>query len=145
MGLSLMPDRDLASFAEAFSWISKPDHTIPIVPDHFIMAQMLPVPAQAGGVVLAILRRQNDYQRVPFAFLLVAYSNQLFQLSLPSPEKNWSLSGQQLSIPWFPAHSPDFEESFGSPQRYRLDLNGTSAVRGEIVTMTMRYESRIER
>jgi hypothetical protein len=90
-----------------------------------------------------ILRRTDDYLRLPFCFLIIYYGSQLFQISVPSGRKNWAALPNQT--PWFPAHSVETVIKWGMPVPHIIDLSGATIVKGEIQEITMSYDERIRR
>jgi hypothetical protein len=143
IGLALVPSGDTPFFAETLAWIADGDQSKAFPTDCKIMTQYFPGPPSRGGIGAAILRRTNDYVRLPFCFLIVFYGSQIFQISIPSSRKNWAVLPNQ--VPWFPAHSVETVGKWGMPVPRIIDLSGTSIVKGEIEKITMLYDQRIRR
>jgi hypothetical protein len=141
IGLALVPSGDTPFYAGTFAWIADNDQGKTFSTDYRIMAQYLPGPPRNRGLGVAILRRTNDYVRLPFCFLIIFYGSQIFQISIPSSQKNWAVLPDQ--VPWFPAHSVETVEKWGMPMSHIIDLSGTTIVKGEIEKITMSYDQRI--
>ncbi|WP_452181348.1 HNH endonuclease, partial [Heyndrickxia sporothermodurans] len=139
MGLSLMPEGDLPNFTDAIEWIVSPNHESPFLSGHSVMMEVLPGPAQSAVTSVGLMRRIDDYRRLPFYFLHLSYGNQSFQVTLPSPRKDWVMREHTASVPPFPLYSDKLIEEFGPPQSVLLDLTGLEVVRGEIETVTFSY------
>jgi hypothetical protein len=140
VGLSLIPSSDVPFYAETFAWIADSDHSKPFATDYKVMAQYIPGPPAKGGLGAAIIRRNDDYVRFPFCFLIIFYGSQVFQISIPS-RKNWAVVPNQ--VPWFPVHSVETVAKWGMPGRHIIDLSGSTVVKGEIERITMSYDQRI--
>jgi hypothetical protein len=145
MGLSLIPDENLPDFGTALAWVADPYHSKPLGSEGIVLATFLPGPTARDTISLVVLRRKDDYLRLPFVIFVLCYGNELFQVALPSPEKNWALVGTQVELPPFP-HPIDLASSpHGQPYRYYPNLLGNAVVRDEEVTITMRYDAAINR
>jgi hypothetical protein len=84
-------------------------------------------------IVALLYRRKGTIQKVPYAFFCLAYGNELFQVMLPSPERDGA-KGNAI-LPLFPM------PQFHGPQSYwELDLTGQNRVKGELVTLGMTFE-----
>jgi hypothetical protein len=140
IGLALVPSGDTPLYAETFSWIADSDQNKCFSTDYRIMSQYMPGPPGNRGIGAAILRRTNDYVRLPFCFLIIFYGSQIFQISIPSSQKNWAVVPNQ--VPWFPAHSAETVRKWGMPVRHILDLSVATIVKGEIERITMSYDQR---
>jgi hypothetical protein len=143
IGLALIPSHDTPLYAETFAWIADSDHSKTFSTDYKIMAHYIPGPPGNRGIGAAILRRANDYVRLPFCFLIMFYGSQVFQISIPSRQKNWDFIADQ--VPWFPLHSIETARKWGMPVRHIVDLSGATIVKGDIEKITMRYDQRIRR
>ena len=45
-----------------------------------------------------LLRRKTSVTGVPYTFLVLAYGNQMFQVSLPSPKQDSAIYGRDMEI-----------------------------------------------
>jgi HNH endonuclease len=140
IGLALIPTSDTPFYRETFSWIAESDHSKPFSTDYSIVAQDMRGPPGNRGLGAAILRRADDYVRLPFCVLILFYGSQVFQISIPS-SKNWAVVSNKA--PWFPIHSGETVAKWGMPTRHIIDLSGSTVVKGEIQKITMTYDQRI--
>jgi hypothetical protein len=116
IGLALIPSRDTPFYAETFTWIVGNDHSKTFSTDYRILAQHLPGPPGNRGIGAVILRRTDDYVRLPFCFLIIFYGSQIFQISIPSSQKNWAVVPNWANqVPWFPTHSVETVKKWGKP------------------------------
>jgi hypothetical protein len=145
MGLSLVPDNNLPDFGTALAWVADPDHKKPVGTTQIVLATFLPGPTAGDTISLVVLRRNNDYVRLPFTIFVLCYGNELFQVALPSPEKDWALVGSQVELPPFPHPNDSSSFRYGRPYRYPLNLLGNAVVTDEEVTITMGYDTAINR
>jgi hypothetical protein len=140
IGLALIPTSDTSFYKETFAWIADSDHSKPFSTDYKITAQYTPGPPGNRGLGAAVLRRTDDYLKLPFCILILFYGSQAFQISIPS-SKNWDVLSNQ--VPWFPVHSDETAAKWGTPVRHVLDLSGSTVAKGEIQQITMTYDQRI--
>lgn len=143
IGLSLVPSCDTSIYAETFAWIADSNHNKPFPTDYRIMAQYLPGPPGNRALGAVILRRISDYDRVPFCFLVLFYGSQVFQISIPSSQKNWAAVSDEV-FP-FPVHSVETVGKWGPPVPHIIDLSGATVVKGEVQQITMSYDQRNSR
>ena len=113
MGLSFIPEENVRDFNTALAWVTDPDHSKPLGTTRIVLATFLPGPSASDTISLVVLRRRNDFLLVPFVIFILAYGNELFQVALPSPEKDWALTGTQVKLPPFP-HPNDSNISHSS-------------------------------
>ena len=140
MGLSVMPDAEMRSFSHALRWIRNTDHRVGLVSEFPILYSFIPGPMANDKIVLLLFRRRDGIEDVPYAFFILSYGNEVFQVYLPSPKRDHTIHGKQLQLMPFP-HPNDISPSgYGSVQRRVLNLTGLDVVKGEIVTLTMGFE-----
>lgn len=138
MALSILPETELPNFHQALTWIMNPDHRedVPILAPALVT--FTPGPASLDGIKVGVICRKEDApDSAPYAFLMLSYGNESFQVILPSPERDAALEGQALSLPPFPQPpSPD-----GPLQVFELDLRDTELVTDAVARCTFKFES----
>ena len=82
-------------------------------------------------IAAVILRRKPNVSGYPYAYLVLGYGNEAFQVQLPSQCHDADLNGQRISIYPFPTPGSPDPTRFGPPRRTLLDLTGRNLVRGE--------------
>lgn len=136
MGLSVMPEIELPNFARSLQWIRNPEHRREfdlLAPVH---RSFIPGPSSTDFISLALLKRSGSDATLPYAFLLLSAANEMFQVMLPSPERDPLPGGPARSMPPFPAvRSP-----YGPAGHNWLDLSGTEVVVNDRVSVDMSFE-----
>ncbi|WP_076866153.1 HNH endonuclease [Bradyrhizobium mercantei] len=140
MGLSLIPDANVADFRTAFAWIKDADHRNEISMAQSVLWTFVPGPTAGNTISLLVLRRKNDFLKLPFMMFNLRYGNDSFQILLPSPEKDWAIAGSSIGLPPFPVSVDDNPALHGQPIRRRVDLSGSAVVTGEEVTIQATYD-----
>ena len=138
MALSILPERELPNFRQALAWIMNPDHReeVPILAPALVT--FTPGPAPIDGIKVGVICRKNKAPEiVPYAFLLLSYGNESFQVILPSPERDAAFEGAAICLPPFP--QPPSES--GPLETFSLDLREAELVRGTVAQCTFQFES----
>jgi hypothetical protein len=138
MALSILPERELPNFRQALAWIMNSDHRedVPILAPALVT--FTPGSAPIDGIKVGVICRKEDApDAVPYAFLLLSYGNESFQVILPSPERDAAFEGKELTLPPFPQPlSPD-----GPLQVFEIDLTDTELVTDAVARCTFEFES----
>lgn len=101
IGLTLLPVEELPNFSEALVWIREPDHTKGLVKEFPVLRTFQPGPMPDDLIVVMLMRRRPSVMDVPYAFLVIAYGNDVFQVFLPSPKQDHGISGKKLTFHHF--------------------------------------------
>ena len=141
IGLSLMPEAEIGNFARALWWIRENDHGVRLVREFPVIYTFQPGPMPNDLVVAFLLRRKVSATSVPYAFLVLGYGNEVFQVCLPSPERDAALSGQKLQLIAFPAPGHPDREKYGGPRITTLDFTGVEPVKGEISLIKIGFDT----
>lgn len=125
MGLSVLPQDELPNFEAARAWVHNPHHQedVPILAPVLVTF----MPERLDGIKIGVLCRRPDApDRVPYAFLILAYGHEAFQVILPSPEQDQCLAGTEaITLQPFPTSGAS-----GAPGRvFEVDLTDTEVVR----------------
>lgn len=142
MAISIMPAELVPEYKDVVGWI-KPDlavgRRLQFSPA-LCLQTFIPGPMPIKGVHAMLLRKKKTECVSPHLFFLVAFANQAFQVTIPSPQHDKMLRGKKVTLRFFPiADSPD--SPFGNSQRSILDMSSDTVVRGEICTVSFHYDS----
>ena len=91
-------------------------------------------------IVALLMRRRPTSVDVPYAFLVLAYGNEVYQVFLPSPGQDRAIHGQELSLPAFPTPLGPDPERFGRPTTRPINLCGRGTVRDDVHPISMGFE-----
>ena len=139
IGLTLLPVEELPHFSEALAWIRE-DHTKSFVKKCTMVRTFRPGPMPNDLVVVMLLRRKTSVTGVPYAVLVLAYGNDMFQVSLPSPKQDSALYDQELTLPAFPMPGGPNPALYGKVDVEELDLCGREKVKGEQVPIAVGFD-----
>jgi hypothetical protein len=143
IGLTLMPEAEIANFTHALAWIRMRDHSIRFAEKAPVIYQFQPGPMPNDRIVALLLRRKPAIGGVPYAFLLLGYGNEVFQVMLPSEPQDRAFNGGSAEMPAFPVPGGPDPSLYGPVGRKMLDLTGREIVRGEVVPLTVGFETAI--
>ena len=143
MGLSVMPDNEMPNFAAAVNWIRQKDHQVGLVSESGfpILYSFVPGPMPNDKITILTFRRKDGIAGVPYAFFILGYGNEVFQVFLPSPERDQSIDGKKITLMAFPNPRDINTSQFGPTRRGLLNLTGRMAVKDEIFPLTMGFEA----
>jgi hypothetical protein len=141
MGLTLMPDVEVSNFKHLMAWVRCPDHSRPFADQCPIMYSFQPGPMPNDLIAAFILRRKPHVTDYPYAYFVLGYGNEVYQVQLPSKEHDGAQNGQQISIHPFPTPGSPFPDRFPSTGRKLLDLTNRELVKGETFPIEMGYET----
>jgi hypothetical protein len=141
MGLSVMPDAEMSNFGTALKWIRNPDHQVALMSESEfpILYSFVPGPMPNNKIAVFVFRRKDAAANIPYAFFILGYGNDVFQVFLPTPERDQEINGKKLTIMAFPNPRDIYPSEFGSAKRGRLNLGGRNPVKGEILPLTMGF------
>lgn len=142
IALSLIPESEIGGFDELTRWVS--DNDPQLAPKNIpVIYWLLPYPVNTENIFVTIIRRKPVRNEIPYAFMILQYGNEVFQIPLPCLSKELELMGKTIKFPVFPVpESPD-PEKYESPGYKILDLTGDQLIKDEEVKLRMGYE-RIE-
>ena len=140
IGLTLMPPEEVPNFSEALDWIQEEDHTKSRVEKCPVIQTSLPLPGiKLDRAHVILLIRKAAVMGVPYAFLVLGYGYDMFQVCLPSLQDR-SIYGRNLTLPAFPILGID--PALYEKVRVRveeLDLCGREKVKGEQVPIQVSF------
>jgi hypothetical protein len=143
IGLTLLPADELPNFTEALAWIREPDHTKGLVKEFPVFRTFQPGPMPNDLIVAMLMRRRASVTGVPYAFLVLAYGNEVFQVFLPSPKQDAAIHGQKLTFPAFPTPGGPDPARYGKAHLTLLDLTGREVIRGETVPIVLGFNQAV--
>lgn len=144
IGLTLLPDREVKNFSHLMAWVRHTDHSVRFADKCPILYSFQPGPMPNDLISACILRRQSQVSGCPYAYLVLSYGNETFQVQMPSHEHDAAVNGRSFSIHPFPTPGSPDPARFGPSGRGLLDLTGREVVRGELMPITVSYEQRIQ-
>ncbi len=138
MALTIIPEEELPNFLKALAWIRNPLHKeeIPILAP--VLTTFTPGPQATDRITIAVIcRKVTSTEAIPYAFLILVYGNEMFQVALPSPERDPTTESEEATV--IKAFPKEPSED-GPLQQHAIDLSDTEVVKGEKVTSTMQFE-----
>ncbi|MGD7189983.1 HNH endonuclease [Ralstonia pseudosolanacearum] len=138
MALSVMPDDEFVHFGETRDWLMDENSNGDFV--HIPSAEWLvatSTPADSFAIHL-LTRRPDASGRVPYAFLLLSYGVQRFQINIPCParDEQFEIEGT-IELPAFPWEDATEDLLYVG----ELDLTGTERVTGDKAQVTYQFET----
>lgn len=137
-----MPTVELIYFKETIIWLLDESNNkelfsySPLV----VFQTFIPEPCQIGGVGIVNLVRKNDSLEVPYLISILAFGNFIFQINIPSLEKDKILFGKKVNISYFPTVF-DSSGIYGKPKRKQIDLSSYEYTENIIKPITMHFDS----
>jgi hypothetical protein len=143
MALTIMPEEELPNFKTALSWICEKDHTKGFLPSgaYPVLGTFVPGPMPNDKIALFLYRRRGEVSAAPYAFFVLGYGNEAFQVLIPSPERD--PVGISVTMPAFPNPRDIAPSEHGQAKVRPIDLTGRDVVKGEVVTVQSQYETQI--
>ena len=141
IGLTLIPDIEVANFRETYDWIREKDHTRSFVSEFPVFRTFIPGPVRNDLIVLMLMRRREGINNVPYAFFMMAYGNEILQVFLPSIDQDRCIDGSTFSMPAFPSPKSSDAAIYGSPRSKIENLTGRQAINGERVPAVFGFDS----
>jgi hypothetical protein len=143
MGLTVLLAEDMPNFGSAIEWIKTKNHNAGKNYHWPIIRTFMPGGFRGDVITLMPFRRKREDADFPYAFFILGYGNEMFQVFLPTPERDQHIEGKKVAIDRFPCFLDFYPSQVGLPEVQQLDLTGTTVVRGDIVTTTMSFDARI--
>ena len=128
IGLTVIPESELGKFRDTIKWIRCRDHSRPFVQSFPILHTFQPGPMRNDLTVLMLMRRKPDVSEAPFAFFVIGFGNDVFQVFLPCPEEDRKIHAQPLHLPPFPTPAGAFPTPYGRSRTTKVDLCGRERV-----------------
>ena len=141
IGLTVLPPDELINFTEAMTWIREADHSKGLVHEFPLIRSFQPGPMPNDLIVLMMLRRRANVTGVPYAFLVLSFGNEVFQVFLPSPKQDASINGVKMNLIPFPVPGSVDKAKYGNATVGVVDLTGRTLVKGDAVSYAIGFES----
>ncbi|MDQ1119027.1 MULTISPECIES: HNH endonuclease [Pseudoxanthomonas] len=142
IGLTLLPDEEIGNFRNLMAWVRERDHSKPYLDRCPVIYSFQPGPMPNDLIAVCILRRKQNIAGYPYAFIVLGYGNEVFQVPLPSEQQDGAMSGQSISIHPFPVPGHPDSERYGKPKWGVLDWMDRQVKKGDIATIQMHFDSR---
>jgi hypothetical protein len=99
MAILLLPERELASFADTIEWVANPDHDFDggLFQESACLVYQTHVASEAGWAGLT--RRKSDESPFPFMLFFLASGRLVLQVHLPLCAQDDELDGSELRVP----------------------------------------------
>lgn len=140
IGLTLLPDSEVANFPHAMNWVQSLDHGREFASSFPIIYTFRPGPVPPDLIVAMILRRKAGIVGVPYCYLVLGYGNEVFQIQLPSEQHDSDMNGRAYTLRAFPVPDAPDPALYGAPKTGLLNLTGRDLVRGDTVDIGLGYE-----
>jgi len=142
ISLATLPVDELLYFKETINWILDESHNKDIFPYSPLIALHTFVPGihPHRGIKILNLRRKNDFHKVPYLISILAFANFIFQINVPSIEKDKFLFGENITMSYFPTPF-DFIHPYGKVKRTVLDLSSYEYTENIVKPVTIHFDS----
>ena len=140
IGLMLLPNDELTNFSDSFEWVRNPDHTQPFNFNSTVFCTFQPGPMPSDVIVAILFRRKPISSDVPYAFLYLAYGNEIYQVFLPSPRQDCTIHGKVIGLPAFPIPHGLVPQQYAGPKTRAIDLGGRGQIRNDISRIVLGFE-----
>ena len=144
IGLTLIPSHETHAFSEALAWIRDPDHSRVLVTKWPVFWTYRPGPMPNDLITVILMRRKPSVEDVPYAFMVLIYGNDMFQVFLPAPRREHTINQRDLTFPSLPTPSGSDLERYGPATVKQLDMCGREVVRGETVPVSLGFDYAFE-
>lgn len=140
IGMTLIPEEELEAFASTLQWIRDLDHGRSSLRQGPIIHTFQNGPMPNDKIVALVLRRRASVTGVPYAFLVLGYGNDVFQVLLPAPEQDESVMGRKITLVPYPSPGGPDPSKYGLARPKPIDMSGRDIVRGEETHVTMGFD-----
>ena len=141
IGLTLLPDDEVENFPHLMKWIQHPEHTQKFAESFPVIHTFLPGPRPNDVLAAILLRRKPSFKDIPYMYLVLGYGQEAYQIQLPSEKHDAAMKGNSMTILPFPVPELEEQERYGRPRARLLNLTSCETIRGDTVSIKMRYES----
>lgn len=104
IAFTLLPEAELAHFAELKRWLREEDvHTCKVYSDgnHLCATSFVPGPRPFPQPIVGLFRRKTDVD-APYCVLILVYGNYSMQIFVPCPSMDARIANRQLSVFVYP-------------------------------------------
>lgn len=143
IGLTLLPDKEVGNFSGLMAWVREKDHSKLYLSQCPVIYTFRPGPMPNDLIVACVLRRRQNITGFPYAFIVLGYGNEVFQVPLPSDNHDGQISGQSIMMLPFPVPGHPDSAFYGEPMCDILNWMDNQVKKGDIATIQMGYESSV--
>ncbi len=140
IGLTLLPSEEVPNFKETLSWIRNPDHTQPFVTSMPLIHTYRSGFTRNDLLVAMVMRRKELIMNLPYAFLVLGFGNDVYQVFIPCPKQDREIDSKPLTIPPFPIPDGLDPEKYGKARCKLVDLCGRQPEKGENDSVVMGFD-----
>lgn len=147
MAISLMPEKELNNFREVIEWINAEDHhTLKSFEGldsslKFCLLAVTPGAMPYRDIHTLLFKRKLETDPVPYMIYVVALGNLLFQIIIPSPQKDQILDKKQVGIECYRVPFHTKYNSYEQTQPKVIDLSSSEVARNGIFNLLMAFET----
>jgi hypothetical protein len=142
IGLTLLPEEEISNFSCLIDWVRETDHSKIYLEKCPVIYTFQPGPMPNDLITVFIVRRKQNITGYPYAFLVLGYGNEVFQIPLPSHQHDREMNGQSTTLFPFPIPGHPVPERFGESKHAVLDWMDHQVKKGDIAIIQMGYDSR---
>ena len=102
IGLLMLPESELRNFEEATEWVRSDDHSKKFIRNWPTYHSLQLGPVHNDLISTLIMRRKSSSSNVPYAFYILGFGNDVYQIFLPCPQEDKSIHAKELYVPPFP-------------------------------------------
>lgn len=129
MAISMLPRTELIGFSDLIQWLRNPDHKAAFLTHHpVILISQYECFPEVNNVRAFLYRRKTAERSLPYMVFVLAFSNYVFECSIPGPNDTEDTNGIHLVF-----HPLLYGLSATPIDPEIISLKGTEKVRGEIV------------
>lgn len=141
IGLTLIPESELSAFQQTLTWIREADHSKSWVSKAIIIHTFQNGPMPPDQLVACVLRRKAGINNVPYAYLILGFGNDVYQVMLPAPSEDASLNGMEVTLIPFPTPGGLDPAKYGKAMPKPVNMTGTAPVKGETTKIRLGYDT----
>lgn len=142
ISIATLPESELEFFEKTINWILDDAHNKDLFPSSPLIAlhTFVPGPHPHKGIKVMNLKRKSDSLKVPYLISVVAFANFIYQINVPSVEKDKHIFGSNIDISYFPTPF-DTNHAYGEVKRVVLDLSSYEYTAHAVKPVTMHFDS----
>jgi hypothetical protein len=133
-------EEEMQNFRDVMTWVKVKDHSRKFAQKGPVFYSFQPGPMPNDLIAAFILRRKPDVTGYPYAFLVLGYGNEVYQVAIPSRQHDAGSNGKPVTIPPFPTPGSPDPGRIPLTGRGLLDLTGRDVVKGDVFPITMGYD-----
>ncbi|EPJ3803465.1 HNH endonuclease [Morganella morganii] len=141
IGISIIPECEVANFKHTIQWINNPNHSRHFLKPLTLLSSFIPGPKPNKKLTIFVLKKLDLVSTKPSYLLVMGFGNLTYQIIVPS-DLDTKLGGPDLV---FRVPTPfDKGWQYGPPQKNVVDLTNSELVFDMKVPMTFSADAVIE-